>query len=324
MNLDSKRDVVFGAGPVGLGVSEHLARMGHDVVLATRSGRTTLPGTTGAAADLTRAEEVRELARGAAAIYLCASPPYDRWASEFVPMIESVAAGVEGSEAPIVFADNLYAYGPPDAPMTERTAERPSTVKGRVRQQVAARLLALRTSQGPRVAIARASDFYGPRVVSSSIGSRVFEAVARGKGAPVVGNIDVPHSYTYIDDFVRGMVTLGGRREALGEVWHIPSAAPTTREMVAMIAAEYGTASRFMVASRFLVTMMALVNPTMRELKEMLYQFERPFVVDGSRFATAFGVGSTPLQEGIRATVAWLRSQQRTGAPLSAAASTRP
>jgi hypothetical protein len=37
----------------------------------------------------------------------------------------------------------------------------------------------------------------------------------------------------------------------------------------------------------------------------MLYEFEEPFIVDGSKFERTFGFGATSLTESIPATVAW-------------------
>ena len=49
-------------------------------------------------------------------------------------------------------------------------------------------------------------------------------------------------------------------------------------------------------------------NPVVGEMIEMLYEFEEPFVVDHSRFETAFGNHATPLAEAIDTTVAWYQA----------------
>lgn len=310
MKLNDTCDVVVGAGPVGLAVAERLKEMGRQVVLATRSGKATAPsGVTVATADLTVPDQVSALAANAHTVYLCASPPYHRWSSEFAPMIDGFVRGVQGTNARVVFADNLYAYGPTQAPMTETTPEQPVGVKGKIRRDAARRLMELNTVGVPRVAIGRAADFYGPGVVTSALGARVFQALAKGKAAPVLGNIDIPHSYTFIEDFARALVILGTRDEALGRIWHVPSGpARTTREMVTLIADAYSKGARFMVAPRWMITMLAPFNPTMRELKEVLYQFEQPFVMDSTKFASVFGDTSTKAEDAIGKTIASLTS----------------
>ena len=43
-------------------------------------------------------------------------------------------------------------------------------------------------------------------------------------------------------------------------------------------------------------------------LGRKVHEFEKPFVVDAARFERAFGLRPTPLDEAIRATVAWYRA----------------
>jgi hypothetical protein len=62
---------------------------------------------------------------------------------------------------------------------------------------------------------------------------------------------------------------------------------------------------------RPMVSVVGLFNGNVRELKEMLYEFEEPFVVDHSRFEAAFGNYATPLAEAIDTTVAWFRAHPK-------------
>ena len=43
----------------------------------------------------------------------------------------------------------------------------------------------------------------------------------------------------------------------------------------------------------------------------MMYEFEKPFVVDSSKFTKAFGVEGTPLREAIKTTVAWYKANYK-------------
>jgi nucleoside-diphosphate-sugar epimerase len=52
-----------------------------------------------------------------------------------------------------------------------------------------------------------------------------------------------------------------------------------------------------------------LFSPMFRELPEMLYQFDRPFIVDSSLFTSTFGLQATPLDEALTATVDWYRNR---------------
>ena len=57
-----------------------------------------------------------------------------------------------------------------------------------------------------------------------------------------------------------------------------------------------------------MVRLIGLRNPMVREMLEMLYEFEEPFVVDHRRFEAAFGNHATPLDQAIDKTVAWYQA----------------
>jgi nucleoside-diphosphate-sugar epimerase len=164
------------------------------------------------------------------------------------------------------------------------------------------------------VAIGRASDFFGPRVVASAAGEQVFGRVVEGKSAEVAGDPDQPHTYTYAPDIGRGLVALGEREEALGRAWHLPSPETlTTRRFVETIFEVVGKPARLQAAPKIVLRVMGLLNPGIRETIEMLYEFEEPFVVDDSKFEQAFGEQATPLKEAIAETVHWYRTKPPTG-----------
>src|SRR5215207_3133009 len=165
-----------------------------------------------------------------------------------------------------------------------------------------------------RVAIGRASDSFGPRVLVSAAGEQVFGRAVEGKSAQLAGDPDQPHTYTYVPDIGRGLVVLGEREEALGQVWHLPSPETlTTRQFVEMIFEEVGKPPRVQVAPKILLRTIGLFNPGIRETIEMLYEFEEPFVVDHSKFERAFGEHATPLEEAIQRTVRWYREERPAG-----------
>jgi nucleoside-diphosphate-sugar epimerase len=165
-----------------------------------------------------------------------------------------------------------------------------------------------------RVTIGRASDFFGPRALTSAAGEQVFGRAVDGKSAQVAGDPDQPHTYTYTPDIGKGLVILGEREEALGQAWHLPSPETvTTREFVEMIFEEVGKPARVQAAPKILLRALGLFNPGMRETIEMLYEFEEPFVLDDSRFKQEFGDHATLLREAIQRTVRWYREERPAG-----------
>ena len=160
-----------------------------------------------------------------------------------------------------------------------------------------------------RATVGQASDVYGPNVQHGIGSDQVIGPVMAGKPANFLGDLDMPHTYTYADDCGRALVTLADSEEALGETWHLPSADPiTTRELLGMIFAELGREPRIRVANGFVLSALALFNSDMRRLKqEKVYQFTTPWLVDHSKYESAFGAAVTPHPDAVKATVAWYR-----------------
>lgn len=302
-------DVVFGGGPLGLAVVETLAARGRVVRLATRSGRTNAPdGVQVVAADVSDASRAAEAALGARSIYHCAGADYGHWQELLPPMMAGVMHAAEVTGARVVYGDNLYAYGPVDGPLTEDLPCRATGKNGRLRATLANRLMDAHRAGVLRATIGRASDFYGPRVRVSTVGERVFGALLRGRPAEVLGNPDLPHTVTYVYDFAEALVTLGERDEALGKVWHVPSAETLTlRQFAGLVAAGAGQPAHVRVIPGWIIRGLGLFNPTLRAVAEQLYQSERPWVVDHSRFASTFGAHPTPHVKAIGTTLDWYR-----------------
>jgi nucleoside-diphosphate-sugar epimerase len=307
---ENNTDVVFGGGPLGLAVVETLAGRGRAVRLVTRSGRADAPGGVQVvAADVSDPERAAEAARAAATIYHCVGADYGHWQQLLPPVMAGVMHAAEATGARLVYGDNLYAYGPVEGPLAEVLPSQATGSNGRLRTGLAARLLEAHRAGRLRATIGRASDFFGPRVRLSTVGERVFGALLRGKPAELLGNPDLPHTVTYIYDFAEGLVTLGERDEAFGEVWHVPSA-PTLslRQFVGLVAAQAGQRARVQVAPSWIIRFLALFNPTLRAVAEQRYQSKRPWVVDHTKFAGAFGAHPTPHPEAIARTLAWYRT----------------
>ncbi|HEY6580247.1 MAG TPA: NAD-dependent epimerase/dehydratase family protein [Rubrobacter sp.] len=307
---DNELHVVFGTGPVGLAVMDELVSKGKRVRMVNRSGRADVAEGVeivgGDAADPTFA---REVSVGASVVYFALNPPYDKWPELFPPLQAGVLEGASSAGAKLVAVENLYMYGTTGGrPITEDLPYAPNTRKGTVRARMSEELIEAHKSGKVRVAVGRASDFFGPRVLTSAAGEQVFGRAVAGKSAQVAGDPDQPHTYTYAPDIGRGLVVLGEREEALGRVWHLPSSETvTTRRFVETIFEEVGKPARVQVAPKILLRAMGLFNPPLRETIEMLYEFEEPFAVDHSAFERTFGMHATPLRDAIRETVRWYR-----------------
>lgn len=313
MTANGSRHVVFGTGPIGLALIEELRASGKRVRAVNRSGSGIPEGVEMMRGEATDEEFVIAACANAETVYFCLNPPYTKWPEMFPPLQAAVLAGATSAGAKLVAMENLYMYGPTDGrPLTEDLPHSATTRKGQVRAEMTKNLMAAHATGQVRVAAARASDYFGPGALTSAMGARVFYPALASKKAQVMGNPDLPHTYSYVPDIAKGLALLGDRPEADGQAWHLPNApALTTREFIAMVYEALGTEASISAMSRALVNVIGLFNGTVRELKEMLYEFEEPFVVDHGKFASAFGNYATPLPEAIDKTIAWYRSHPR-------------
>jgi len=309
----SELHVVFGTGPLGLAVMRELRRHGKHVRMINRSSRVRFEKdlqTEVGGIDAADPSQTREVCEGAAVVYHCIGLPYPRW-REFPSIAAGIVEGAACAGAKLVYADNLYAYGAVDKPMTEDLPSAATTKKGRLRAGIAQSLMSAHNAGKVRVAIGRGSDFFGSFATDAAMmGSRVFGRALAGKSAQAIGNSDRLHTYTFIDDFGKALVTLGERDEALGNAWHVPSApAITTRRFVEKVYGELGQRTKLSTVPRFAIALLGRFDENVRELGEMLYQFERDFVMDSHRFESIFGMRATPINHGIRQTLDWYRSR---------------
>jgi nucleoside-diphosphate-sugar epimerase len=310
--IENELNVVFGTGPVGLAIMDELVSKGKRVRIVNRSGRADVAeGVEVVGADAADTTFTREASAGASVVYFALNPPYDKWPELFPGLQAGVLEGAASAGAKLIAVENLYMYGSTGGrPLTEDLPYAANTRKGKIRARMSRELMEANASGKVRVAIGRASDFFGPRVLASAAGEQVFGRAVAGKSAQVAGDPDQPHTYTYAPDIGRGLVILGEREEALGRAWHLPSPETvTTRRFVETIFEEVGKPARVQAAPKILLRAMGIFNPPLRETLEMLYEFEEPFVVDHSEFERAFGIRATPLREAIKETVLWYRSE---------------
>jgi nucleoside-diphosphate-sugar epimerase len=309
----SNLHVVFGAGPLGRSVVNELVRRGKAVRVVSRSGEMAEApqGVELAAGDLYDAAAVRKLTQGAAVAYQCAQPHYWEWPQKFPPLQAAIIEGLAGAGTKLVIGEDTYMYGDTDGrPLIEDLPYAATTRKGKVRAAMSEAALAAHRAGKVRVALGRGSDFFGPWALGSGFGDRVFYPALAGKAASFGGKLDLPHTATYIGDFGRALVILGERDEALGQAWHVPNDRPqlTQRQFAELVFAETGHPVKASGMGKLMLALGGLFIPAARESVEMLYEFEKAFVVDSSKFERAFGVKATPIAEAVKATVAWYRA----------------
>ena len=298
------RHVIVGSGAVGTATALALVDRGHEVTIVTRSGSgPEHPGVTKVAADASDPFALATAVGQADALYNCANPPYHRWPELWPPMAASMLEVAARSGAVLVTMGNLYGYGPVDHPMTEGDPLASTGTKGRIRVAMWEDALAAHRSGRARVTEARASDFFGPGVVETSFFGRNVGRLLAGKKVRVLGDPDMPHSWTYVPDVGRTLAVLGTDERAWGRAWHVPTVPAQTQRQLATRFCEVAgvpapSVGAFPAAT---VSVAGVFSSQMRELKETRYQFGRPFVLDSSACTATFGIEPTPLEEALRA-----------------------
>lgn len=306
--------VVLGAGgAIGSHVVDALVDQGRPVRAVTRRAVPARPGVDGAVADLMDAGQLRAAIDGAAVVVHTAQPAYTRWSQEFPALTDAVADAVAGTGARLLFADNLYSYGPVNGSLTEDLPAAATDRKGMVRTLMANHLLRRHADGELDVAIGRVSDYYGPRGLMSAAGETLFGAATKGSTVQMVGSPDQPHSWSYLPDVGRALVLLADAPQASGGIWHLPVApALTQRELATAAAAAAGRPVKISVLPGPLHRGLAVFHPMLRELLGTRYQFTAPFVVDDRRFTTDIApFEPTPHAEAVATTVAWFQDRAR-------------
>lgn len=305
--------VVFGSGQVGLTLSSRLAELGLAVRAVSRHRPATLAdGIDWRSADVTDPEAATDAAKGASVVYQCLNAPYTKWPQLFPPLQRGVLGAASHNDALLVTLENVYGYGPTGGrPLTEDLPLAATTSKGRTRAAMTDELLAAAKAGRVRIAIGRASDFFGAGVTESSLGSRVFGNALAGKRADFIGNPGLRHTYSYVPDIAAGLATLGTDERAVDQVWHLPGPETvTTRALLDLVASEVGHPVGIRNVPKLAMRGIGLVNPMMRELAEMAYEFEEPFVLDTTKYENTFGSAGTHLATAVTATVAWYQEQK--------------
>lgn len=301
----NERHVVVGAGPVGLATATLLAGRGHEVVLVSRSGTgPELEGVRREASDAADADRLTELAAGATALYNCVNPPsYDVWPEFWPPVAAAFLEAAERSGAVLVTAAALYPYGPVEGPMVEGLPDAATGTKARIRAGMWEQAKSRHEEGRIKAVEVRGSDYMGPIVTNAHIPTVVPRAL-KGRTVRVFGAADLPHSMTDVRDMARALVTVAGEPSAWGRVWHAPTnPARTQAETVADVCRAVDREPvRVKVWPKALLSVGGIAVPMLREMRETVYQFQRPYVLDSSAIEAAFGLTPTPWDEVCRAT----------------------
>ncbi|MGH9715453.1 MAG: NAD-dependent epimerase/dehydratase family protein [Candidatus Acidiferrales bacterium] len=258
------------------------------------------------AADVTDREQAVRAVAGSSVVHLVVGVKYDHklWAEVWPRIMANTIEACKRAGAKLIFFDNVYVYGRVEGPMTEETPFNPCTKKGEVRAKIASMLIDEWKRGAITAMIARSADFYGPNTRNGIPNRLVFDLMARNRKPIWFANCSVPHSYTYTPDAAESLLKLTETTSAWNQTWHVPTAPnpPTGKGFISLAAKEFGVAPKCRVVGKLTVRLVGLINSVVREMWEMMYQYDSPYIFDSSKYAKAFGFQGTPYADAIRAT----------------------
>jgi nucleoside-diphosphate-sugar epimerase len=297
---------VFGFGAVGQPIVEQLVARGDRVRVATRRRPANLPANVEhIICDVLDAGDVRAALDGAAQAVLAVGFTYDSrlWRTVWPRTMANMIEGCAEAGARLVFIDNLYQLGPQTS---ARTEDMPLAATGKKAVILADVTRIWQEARGRvRVAALRCSDFYGPGVAVSHLGATAFGELAKNKPALLLVPADTPHDFAYVPDIARAAVMLlDAPDDDFGQAWNMPCA-PTRspRALLAIGAAALGHRLRIWAVPFALLRPLGLVYRFAREVADVGFTWDRPYIVDGGKFTRRFGFSPTPFEMGVPATV---------------------
>jgi len=307
---------ILGAGgAIGNELVKLLAATHEPFRLVGRNPKATPGATEILSADLTDRDQTVRAVAGSSVVHLLVGLKYDHkvWQDMWPRIMGNTIEACKRAGAKLIFLDNVYMYGKVSGPMTEDTPFNPCSKKGEIRAHVATMLVDEWKSGSLAAMIARSADFYGPQVQNAVPNLLVFQPLSRNRKASWLVNDAVPHSFSYTPDVASSLMQLAGLSSAWNQTWHVPTAPNplTGKERVAMAAKELGVVPRYRVLSRPMLKVAGWFDPLVAAYYEMLYQGDRPYLFDSSKFARQFGFAGTPYADGIRNTAATFKAEAR-------------
>jgi nucleoside-diphosphate-sugar epimerase len=291
--------VIVGAGPVGTATASLLADRGEQVRVITRRGTgPERPEVERVAADATDSARLGELAKGAVALYNCASPLYHQWLTDWPPLNQSLLRAAESSGAVLASASNVYGYGPVAGPITDTTPLAATQPKLKLRAGMWRDMLAAHQAGKIRATEVRSSDY----IEANSIFSFVLaKPLLAGQRAWVPAKLDVPHSWTSVRDVAAALATAAATERAWGRGWLVPTNPPlTVRELATRFTELNGApAPRLTPVPYPAMWAAGLFDVTVRELRHTYYQWSRPFTIDSSVTEREFGLAPAAIDSAL-------------------------
>ena len=307
--------ILGSGGAIGSELAKALVQYTKEIRLVSRNPKKVNETDMTFRADLTDRNAIFSAVKGSEIVYLTVGLEYKLkvWKELWPPLVQNVIDACIEYHCKLVFFDNVYMIGGDHVMhITEDSPFSPASKKGEIRA-VLDKLILDRVEKGSLTAIiARSADFYGVVQDRSVLMEIVYKNLLQNKKANWLCNAKVVHSFTYTPDAGKATALLGNTPDAYNQVWNLPTDhnGLTGQGWIELFAREMGKDPKYMVLPKFMVGILGLFIPVMKEIYEMLYQYDREYVFDSSKFEKRFGIKPTPYADGVRETVKTLQNQR--------------
>lgn len=303
--------ILGSTGIIGTELAKSLLQYTDKIRLVSRNPKLVNPTDQLVVADLKNPRQVLSAVEGSEVVYLTAGLQYkiSIWQEQWPLIMQNVIDACKKNKSKLVFFDNIYAYGLVKGWMKEDTLVNPVSKKGEVRAQIAQMIMSEVEKGHIDAIIARAADFYGPNTPLSFVTVTVFDNFKKGKKAQWFIDANKKHSMTYTPDAGRATAILGNTNSAYNQIWHLPTDKNvlTGKEFIEIAAKAFGVEPRYTVLNKWMIQMVGMFVPVVKESIEMLYQNEHDYLFDSTKFEKAFNFTPTSYKEGIVETVKSMR-----------------
>lgn len=300
--------ILGSGGSIGVPLARELSRYDKKIRLVSRNPKSINPTDELFPLDASDLAGIDKAISGSEVVYVTIGFAYNInvWRKLWPPFMQQVIRSCRDHKARLVFFDNVYMYAAGSiSHMTEDSPIDPPSKKGMVRKQLQEMIMSAVEKNEIEALIARSADFYGPVNANSMLVETVVKNFLKGKKAQAFGDIDKVHTYTYTPDAAKATALLGNTPDAYGQVWHLPTTRQplTTRNWIELIAAEMKVEAKIQMIPAWLVRLLGVFNPLLREFPEMLYQNDRDYIFDSRKFEERFGIMATDPKDGVKAMV---------------------
>lgn len=304
--------IIGSGGTIGIPLAKELKTFTDQIRLVSRHPKKINSSDEIFALDVNNLDEIDKAIAGSEVVYITIGFDYKLsvWQNTWPPFMQSVIKACKTHGSKLVFFDNVYMYAKSAIPlMTEASPLDPPSKKGKVRKQLHEMIMNEVEKGSLTALIARSADFYGPDTDKSVLVETAAKNLLKGKKAQSFGNINRVHTYTFTPDAGKATALLGNTPDAYNQVWHVPTTKEklTTKQWIELIANEINAEPKILTIPKWVLRVMGLFNPVIKEFPEMLYENEMDYVFDSSKFEKAFGLVATTPKEGVKIMMDYLK-----------------